>query len=439
MKHILSCLLWVCFSWFAFTLSPKSVSIYEQMADLSEQVQGGAAVIASDEQMPSLIDMAANDIYTNLIPSVTADSSPREEILVPNRPQTTPGREVTLFFKANSLAFPEFYKLIMKTLLKDKKTVLTGMKIMNAAHLKQKGMMERHYGVINNVAQNARWMGDEKLKGIADHFNVPSDHVVGGLEAVTRINEILRRKSKPEISITDIEIARMWSKAGKPFKTMPGIYSKPYTFEGETFAVVDGFYAAQLNTFYTQGCGILAFSVRLSPDFEVKALRDLIGANDPTQAKEGTFRNVFLGMNSAANVLENGIHGSAGYLEGLRELMNIMGFDLKDTGLFAALREKGHSEQELEEILKILLENPEMFHSRKQKMERVFDCTEELPLDEVVKWIDDLIVTSTLFKESRYGSGMSWQEVIHNVLSHIPFDTAGSIRQAVARFVEGSA
>jgi hypothetical protein len=109
----------------------------------------------------------------------------------------------------------------------------------------------------------------------------------------------------------------------------PGTYAAPVRIDGATVVILNGFHPRQLS-FFTVDDAACAFLHASSPtDWEV--LRsELIGATDPSKAAVRSIRGLLyadpaaFGL-TAVNSNFNGVHMSAGPLEGLAELDRFFG------------------------------------------------------------------------------------------------------------------
>jgi len=106
--------------------------------------------------------------------------------------------------------------------------------------------------------------------------------------------------------------------------------------EDEPLYCINGFYAAMRDK-YVKGVGIRYYAVGWGADNIPwsKFRGELIGATDPTTAAATSIRGELLaqwedlGLPACPDTGDNGIHASAGPLEGLKERMTWMGLDIK--------------------------------------------------------------------------------------------------------------
>jgi hypothetical protein len=193
-------------------------------------------------------------------------------------------------------------------------------KIMTGPELDQAGLMQQHYGVINQISRLGRpaltEAAETSLGGVLS--NLPADaEVLGGHQFLEQY---------PEFS--PFALAMLFSNASVS-RLGPGTYAAPVRIDGASVVILNGFHPRQLS-FFTADDAVCAFLHASSPtDWEV--LRsELIGATDPSQADAGSLRGTLYadpaayGL-TAVNSNFNGVHMSAGPLEGLGELDRFFG------------------------------------------------------------------------------------------------------------------
>jgi hypothetical protein len=137
----------------------------------------------------------------------------------------------------------------------------------------------------------------------------------------------------------------------------PGTYAAPVRIDGATVVILNGFHPRQLS-FFTADDAACAFLHASSPtDWEVLRL-ELIGATDPSKAGTRSIRGTLYadpaayGL-AAVNSNFNGVHMSAGPLEGLGELMRFFGEvkPLADWSFARTLAAAGASADDVTELL----------------------------------------------------------------------------------------
>ena len=193
-------------------------------------------------------------------------------------------------------------------------------KIMTGPDLDRAGAMQQHYGVINQISRLGRpaltEAAEESLRGLL--ADAPKDTVVlGGHQFLEQYGEV-----------SPFALAMLFSNA-QVSRLGPGTYAAPVRIDGATVVILNGFHPRQLS-FFTADDAVCAFLHASSPtDWEV--LRsELVGATDPSKATARSIRGTLyadpaaFGL-TAVNSNFNGVHMSAGPLEGLGELDRFFG------------------------------------------------------------------------------------------------------------------
>jgi hypothetical protein len=193
-------------------------------------------------------------------------------------------------------------------------------KIMTGSELDRTGVMQQHYGVINQISRLGRpALTEAAEKSLSELLaDAPVATVVLGGHQFLELY--------PEIS--PFALAMLFSNA-EVSRLGPGTYAALVRIDGATVVILNGFHPRQLS-FFTADDAVCAFLHASSPiDWEV--LRsDLIGATDPSQATVRSIRGTLyadpasFGLTSV-NSNFNGVHMSAGPLEGLGELDRFFG------------------------------------------------------------------------------------------------------------------
>lgn len=151
--------------------------------------------------------------------------------------------------------------------------------------------------------------------------------------------------------------------------------------------IFNGFFMSMRSSFVKEGASIYYFVVEFDPaecawaDFRGKVL----GPTDPAAAPADSLRGKILadweglGLKSAPNTGENGVHASASPLEGLAERLNWLKADLKEDSFGKALLAAGVSE----ESIKAWSVDPQVEHAEGKGS--CFDLLEDKNADECLK------------------------------------------------------
>ena len=242
-------------------------------------------------------------------------------------------------------------------------------KTLTGPELEASGLMQQHYGVINQISR----LGREALTESAEEAlrealgdRLDAAEVLGGHQFLERY---------PEFS--PFALATLFSNAGAS-RLGPGSYAVAVNVDGTTVVILNGFHPRQLG-FFTADGAVCAFLHASSPTTWETLRADLIGATDPAKAAAGSIRGTLradpgaYGL-TAVNSNFNGVHMSAGPLEGLGELGRFFPevAEPADWTFAAALRDRGASESEVA----ALLDNPVLAVNGERGT--AFDLTEGL-------------------------------------------------------------
>ncbi len=188
--------------------------------------------------------------------------------------------------------------------------------VLSSQYLNEFDIIAQHYGVINRISRHAKQtLTDEAKKKFEEIYkkDFHTSEVLGSLEFITAFPEF-----------TPLTLDYLWQ--NKKFEKLAGgTYSLDLNFNGREVFLINGFHPRQLDHFTRNGRSIVTFT--LSGDLNwAKARNEFIGATNPAVANEGSLRRTFfekqneLGL-PAISSSWNGVHLSAGPIEGLVELM----------------------------------------------------------------------------------------------------------------------
>lgn len=190
------------------------------------------------------------------------------------------------------------------------------------------GLIDAHYGTLAELAMTTdpRSLNpSEELRAkFQDNFGVSWD------DAPLYTNGAA---SKELGGLSGPELEARWRR-GPFLKLSPGCYvarlvadEVPGLPQGSTPFTLNGFYPAMREQFLAPGSQLRALVVTFDASaLTWKAFReDVVGATDPGRASEGSLRAGILdqwealGLSSRPSMAANGVHASAGALEGLKE------------------------------------------------------------------------------------------------------------------------
>jgi nucleoside diphosphate kinase len=263
------------------------------------------------------------------------------------------------------------------------KIILLEKSTMDAEEIRRNEIVDRHYFAIAHTAVHrtpAEYaMTADARNAFEEAFGVSWDDAV----AAGRVLNALEAQEQHG-NISGEELNEKW-KASQQAKLAPGLYAA--YFRDQDYFCINGFYPGQREVFTKPGAQVVLYEASFNPeDLSWDAFRsELIGATDPAKAKAGSLRNLMLekwrelGLPGKPEMSRNGVHASAGTLEGLRERMVWLGTDPLQDDFGAALLEAGMSADRLY----ALLENPVVRMNGRE--EPLFDLTEDLDADEGVR------------------------------------------------------
>ena len=249
---------------------------------------------------------------------------------------------------------------------------IASVRVLSAGYLEKHRIIAQHYGVINQIASDAKGNVSEAGKKRFESLfreNFASATVLGGLEFM---------KVYPCFSSQALDY--LWQN-GKFEKLAGGTYALKLSLDGDPVYLINGFHARQLEHFTQPDRSIVVFSLRGDIDWQDARTR-FIGATCPADAAMGSIRRVLL-ENADAYGLKavtpswNGVHLSAGPIEGLIELIRYQSDYESGKALTAPDFRFGQQLTEAfgQEKTAWLLTNPTVEY--KGEAVSVFDLTEE--------------------------------------------------------------
>lgn len=214
------------------------------------------------------------------------------------------------------LIFPQLEKYGMKIL---------DVTLLGAQYMRESGAIASHYGVINRIANNAVAAMSATAK---DTFKAKFGQSVEEAKPLGAFELI---KLYPFLNAESLDM--VWQNAQGFTKLAGGTYCKTVEFDAQTFRLVNGFHPRQLAHFEEEGRSIVTFRLVTNTDWAT-ARNDLIGATNPEKANAGSLRRTFLEKKEELGLEEvsqgiNGVHLSAGPIEGLAELCRFSGVNLQ--------------------------------------------------------------------------------------------------------------
>ncbi len=262
---------------------------------------------------------------------------------------------------------------------------IKNIRIVNAPYLERHNIIAKHYGVINKLSKNILASISNKAKEnfekiYNEKFN--SSEVYGSLEFL---------ESYPHFTPTGISY--LWQNAPTE-KLAGGTYVQRLLLDGKAVYVINGFHPRQLEHFIARERCIVTMT--LVSDISWSAARNIfIGKTNPEDAEPGSIRNELL-INKAKYGLQNvssswnGVHLSAGPVEGLVELMRYNS-DF-ESGKVQSAKDYFFGQQIASifpiETAEKILNNPIVQYDNKQIS--IFDLTEEIDTDKCLELLKKL-------------------------------------------------
>lgn len=255
-----------------------------------------------------------------------------------------------VFIKPHAVT-PKVEKLVSETLAAKGITILKEGKIASE-EIDSKKLIDQHYYAI---ASKATILKPNELNVPADKFKAQF-----GLDWQTALDEgkVFNAMDACEKLGLDADgLDKEWAKckkAGKMIKFGGGFYCGLLEIEGkEPIYAFNGFFMSMRSKFTAPGLNIHYYVVEWDADqcpwadFRGKVL----GPTDPAEAPADSLRGIInadweaLGLTSAPNVGDNGVHASASPFEGLAERLNWVGAKLEEDGFGKELLRLGVPEK----------------------------------------------------------------------------------------------
>ena len=259
--------------------------------------------------------------------------------------------------------------------------------VKTAAEIEKQRLIDQHYGSLAQLAMDAKpselAVSPEALSDFESTYGLPWSEVVAGSSALTN------PEAMKALKVDGSELERLW-RGGVQLKLAPGTYVSRLDRPGkDDMYTLNGFYPAMRQACVEDGASVRYMVCEWEQEkLTWKAFRqEVIGATNPADAAGGSCRAELLkrwqelGLAEEPSMKLNGVHASAGPLEGLKERCVWCGATLS-TDEFAKriMDEAGLSEGTLTSWL---ADNPPV--TLGGDTDKVFDLTEEMGCDEVLQ------------------------------------------------------
>ena len=323
--------------------------------------------------------MLKEKLLKTFLDVVADENNPISEFVTPYTPDGKDGKHQLVFFikpEATDLSAGVNLSAVLDLFFETAEEwniSIAAARVFNGNYLRDSKIIDQHYGVINAISKNGQEALSQQAKEtLASQFKEDLDAgalVLGGhqfLEQFPDFNPVSL------VSIND-NIGTV--------KLAGGSYALAIRVLGEKVIILNPFHPYQLLPYTSAGRGIIA--LELLTDRNWADLRqNFIGATDPSKAVDGSIRASFrkqaeaLGMKDVSQGT-NGVHLSAGPLEGMVELARFFStsteaVSFNETAFGKLLLNNGLEEQALCELAK----NPDIEVEGQQVS--AFDLTEEI-------------------------------------------------------------
>jgi hypothetical protein len=194
-------------------------------------------------------------------------------------------------------------------------------RLMAAEYLARHQVLDQHYGVINRISkQGLAALTEGALAKLQDCFGERLEHgapVLGGHQFLERFPDF----SPAALSVLNDNLGTT--------KLGGGTYALSLKVLGQPHILLNPFHPYQLVPFTTPGNGIIVIEGRSATSWHDLRAR-LTGATNPAKAPPGSIRHALLTEKHRLGLAEvdqgnNGVHLSAGPLEGMVELRRFFG------------------------------------------------------------------------------------------------------------------
>jgi len=256
-------------------------------------------------------------------------------------------------------------------------------RILGGDYLESHSLMVEHYGVISKISkEGVSVISDQAKEKLHSDFK---DLLAAGAEVLGG-DQFL--KAHPQFNAFSLLVLN--DNIGTK-RLAGGTYAMQIKVLGKPYILLNPFHAYQLVPYTTSGHGIIAIE-GLSKLSWVELRQKVCGATDPKAAEAGSIRNLFLQNREALGLGDvdkgtNGVHMSAGPLEGMVELRRFFTdheagsqkLPFTDLAFGRLLSHSGVSAERVAE----LAENPDLTVAGKSVS--AFDATEEKDAAESAK------------------------------------------------------
>ncbi len=259
-------------------------------------------------QILDTVKKAQNSKITNShIYEAETTSACKNEFLFFVKPEITLANDAINIQEIVDLIFKQIDKYELK---------IQSVRVLSAEYLKEYDIIANHYGVINkNACSASENISDAAQTEFEARFGVKfsESRILGGFEFL----ETYKCFNAESLDF-------LWQNS-KNIKLAGGAYCEKIKLDDKLVYLVNGFHPRQLVHFTNPGRSIIVFNLTGDMNWS-NARNNFIGSTNPVTAEEGSLRKLFLDNMDDLGLAEvsqgmNGVHLSAGPVEGLVELI----------------------------------------------------------------------------------------------------------------------
>ncbi len=265
-----------------------------------------------------------------------------------------------------------------------------GILAVNGRTLDQLGIMNRHYGFINQLSRSASKIlgqtGRARIAAALGITEIKDCEILGGHEYLAQ---------HPEQNA--LTLNRLW-RSKESVKLESGFYVQSYRQHGQTLILVNGFHPLQIASYTDPAHRIVVMLLHSDTAWAILR-KQMIGATFPEKAVPQSIRGALyqnpqkFGLETV-NIASNGVHLSAGPFEAMFEIVNFGGrlFDLDLNQhpplLLTKMRQAGIDAEQARRTL----DNPPIPSATRSL--HLFAATEEMDTEQAIAFWKKLAATA---------------------------------------------
>jgi len=317
---------------------------------------------------------SVNDILS-AFEKVTGGSVDSEWVVPPQPAPNAEENQFVFFLKPEATtANVKFISELSLKVLADAGVSFGAVRVVGGPYLDRHNIMVQHYGVISKISK----FGYEIISDAAKE-KLNKDFAADVASAGLPLGGHQWLEKNPDFN--PLSLTTINDNVGTT-RLAGGTYLCKFKVLGKVNLVLNPFHAYQLVPYVKKGNALIVFECRSKMSWADLRTK-LCGATDPAKADAGSIRSELLKNQAstgmvAVNLASNGVHMSAGPLEGMVELQRFLSdwdnktlVDYSSLAFGALLGKNGVSADDI----KKLAENPNAKSG--DKTESVFDMTEE--------------------------------------------------------------